>query len=489
MDKDLRKRSVPSPIAKTDEDSPLTSTKTLPTKKGCYLVEVAVILFFPCLILQQLLTNFYFKSRLIEELGGEGQSLSKMSICNNVSQSSPEFLLQQKIQKSLSSWQIYFLLSEVLIGMFVGLIIGPLTDHLGRKTGLILSLCGSFLKFFSYVLTIKWKLSLWVIIVGSVCYGLTGGPGAFISSSSSYIADITNPGPGRTFRLTVSLSSASAIAGFLAYFYGQIIHIYGHLHAAYILLFLNAIDLLFVMFILKESLPSDGLKNKREFSLNQIFSPVLLYVKDTEKKRRLQLIIMLAIFFLSHATTIARITFLNLYLLNSPLCFDAIAMGMFVTVTNIGLNFITLPILKLCQFFFPDTLTIIFNLMTAIVGNLLLSTANTSSQVYTAMTVGCGINIAPVVTEGAMSLLVEKHEQGALFASSSFVNMLAVVVYSIIYNSVYSSTVTTNPGFVFQLIAAILVFAILFQILLSLLFKKNISANKDQPTAEKLHTE
>lgn len=487
MSEGLSKRNVSSPPAKPDEGSQVPN-KTLPTKKGCYLIEIAVILFFPSLVLQQLLTNFYFKSRLTEEFGG-GRTLSKISACDNVNKSSPEYLFQQKIQQNLSSWQIYFLFAEAMIGMFVGLIIGPVTDHLGRKTGITLSLFGSTLKFLSYVLTIKWKLPLWVIIAGSACHGLTGGPGALISSSSSYIADITSPGPGRTFRLSFSLSSASAIAGILAYFYGHIIHVYGHLYAASLLLILNIIDLVFVIFVLTESLPSGGLKKKRDFSLSQIFSPILLYVTDTKKKRRLPLLVLLTIFFLSNSTTIARITFLNLYLINSPLCLNAISMGMFVTITSVGLSFVTLPILKFCQYFLSDTLSIILNLLSAIVGNFLLSNATTSSQVYTAMAVGCGINVSPVMTEGAMSLLVEGHEQGTLFASTSFVNMLAIVVYSIIYNSVYSATVTTNPGFIFQLIAAILVFAIFFQLFLSFVVRKKVNATKDQLPAEKLRTE
>lgn len=113
MSEGLSKRIVSSPPAKADEGSQVPN-KTLLTKKGCYLIEIAVILFFPSLVLQQLLTNFYFKSRLTEEFG-EGRTLSKISACDNVNKSSPEYLFQQKV----SLFHVFYLNVQYII--FIGI--------------------------------------------------------------------------------------------------------------------------------------------------------------------------------------------------------------------------------------------------------------------------------------------------------------------------------------------------------------------------------
>lgn len=60
-----------------------------------------------------------------------------------------------------------------------------------------------------------------------------------------------------------------------------------------------------------------------------------------------------------------------------------------------------------------------------------------------------------------MSKLVKQDEQGSLFAGISFIESLSILVFEIVFNTVYSMTLSTMTGAVFFLIAGMLLLTML----------------------------
>ena len=125
--------------------------------------------------------------------------------------------------------------------------LGALSDKFGRKPILIISLLGSVVGY----LILGFAGSLWMLFLGRIIDGLTGGN---ISTIYAYMADITNPQDrGKYFGLLGAAGGAGmifgpAIGGFAGAFNISL--------PLFIAAGVTLIDVLFGYFILPESLPS-----------------------------------------------------------------------------------------------------------------------------------------------------------------------------------------------------------------------------------------
>jgi len=125
--------------------------------------------------------------------------------------------------------------------------LGALSDKFGRKPILIISLLGSVVGY----LILGFAGSLWMLFLGRIIDGLTGGN---ISTIYAYMSDITKPQDrGRYFGLLGAAGGAGMIFGPVIGGFAGSIHISLPL---FIAAGVTLIDVLFGYFILPESLPS-----------------------------------------------------------------------------------------------------------------------------------------------------------------------------------------------------------------------------------------
>lgn len=137
--------------------------------------------------------------------------------------------------------------------------LGALSDKFGRKPVLLLSLFGSVIGY----LVLGFAGSLWMVFLGRIIDGLTGGN---ISTIYAYMADITKPQErGKYFGLLGAAGGAGMIFGPVIGGFAGTIRLSLPL---FIAAAITSIDILFGYFILPESLPHHLKTN--EFDLKHL---------------------------------------------------------------------------------------------------------------------------------------------------------------------------------------------------------------------------
>nr|XP_006819417.1 PREDICTED: proton-coupled folate transporter-like [Saccoglossus kowalevskii] len=141
--------------------------------------------------------------------------------------SSPEYIMQEQIQKQATMWTLYLTATSQFIAMFVATILGAYSDKAGRKIPLMLPPVGAALNGLNYLIVIYLHLPLWTLFVGAALQGLGGEHTTEIATCCSYIADITTKHQ-RTFRMVVLEVVFSFAFGGAQLCAGYAIHIYGY---------------------------------------------------------------------------------------------------------------------------------------------------------------------------------------------------------------------------------------------------------------------
>ena len=84
---------------------------------------------------------------------------------------------------------MYLEIAETVPSLFMVLIMGPLSDVIGRKPMLAIPLFGNLLRNIIILLCQIFDLPLYTVIIGTAMDGCIGGPATFIGTAYAYIAD------------------------------------------------------------------------------------------------------------------------------------------------------------------------------------------------------------------------------------------------------------------------------------------------------------
>ena len=94
---------------------------------------------------------------------------------------------------------MYFEIVETLPSLVVALIMGPLSDVVGRKPALVLPLLGNLIRSLLILFCQLFDLPLYMTIIGTALDGCLGGPAVFIGTAYAYMADTASSEKRRYF--------------------------------------------------------------------------------------------------------------------------------------------------------------------------------------------------------------------------------------------------------------------------------------------------
>ena len=97
---------------------------------------------------------------------------------------------------------MYLEIAETIPSLVVALIMGPLSDIIGRKPALMTPLAGNIIKHLLILFMQIWDLPLYLVIVATGISGSFGGPATLIAAAYSYMAD-TATSDKRSLRMTI----------------------------------------------------------------------------------------------------------------------------------------------------------------------------------------------------------------------------------------------------------------------------------------------
>ena len=152
--------------------------------------------------------------------------------------------------------------------------LGALSDRIGRRPVLIISLIGSFI---GYLIT-GFSGALWVLLLGRVVDGLTGGN---ISTIYAYIADsVQGKDRGKYYGY---LGAAGGVGFMIGPAIGGLAGSYSYTLPLFIAAGVTAINILFGLFVLPESLKKENKAKSFEWShMNPFYQfASLVKMKDT----------------------------------------------------------------------------------------------------------------------------------------------------------------------------------------------------------------
>ena len=208
------------------------------------------------------------------------------------------------------------------------LLLGHYGDLAGRKVVLLPAVAGLCLRGFISMAVVHYKLSLLFLLAAGVLDAFTGSAVTVGTSVYSYIVDITSP-RSRTLRLVIvelALGIGITIGGAMT---GLVIGNYGFLYAFMLPTVALAINVLYVAFYIKETVPSH--EKVTFFTVSHIHESLRLFARYDGTSTRTMLIIsalFLSVYSMEQNGTHDITTF---YLLGTPLCFTPQQVGYFTS--------------------------------------------------------------------------------------------------------------------------------------------------------------
>jgi DHA1 family tetracycline resistance protein-like MFS transporter len=162
--------------------------------------------------------------------------------------------------------------SETVVGLILAIysvmqfvfapILGKLSDRIGRRPVLFVSLIGTAIGF----LTMGIANTLWLLFVGRIIDGITGGN---ISTAQAYIADVTPPEKRSS---AMGLIGAAFGLGFIfGPFLGGVLSLFSLAAPFYFAAGLAAVNAVALYFLLPESLSEENRNRAGRASIAQIF--------------------------------------------------------------------------------------------------------------------------------------------------------------------------------------------------------------------------
>ncbi|XP_066297894.1 proton-coupled folate transporter-like [Branchiostoma lanceolatum] len=349
-------------------------------------------------------------------------------------------------------------LASGIPALVMTVMIGSLSDKLGRKLNLIIPIVGYLTNFTVAAFVVEFNLPLAVLLPGIFLLGLGGGSATLSGGSYAYMADITVEGRSRYFRqaLLQAAAGAAGIVGALggSSWFQRLGFPLGVSQPFWFAVGVSGFCLLYTIFAIKETCPRKP--GSQLCALSNITGIIQLF-KVKRKTPRWPLGVLCLMFSLLWGMYNALPGILVTYLVGPPFCWSPSFVGYFQVAIASGV-FTSAIAIKLFSKY-PYGLMMVGYISGMGCFTLMGISSYTPSRevaIFLAAAIGCVQPTSSTLMRTTMSKMVGPEEQGSLFGLVSFVTNLSGVVFVPLWNFVYSSTLSIIPGMVYFIFIGVL---------------------------------
>ncbi|XP_034995835.2 proton-coupled folate transporter [Zootoca vivipara] len=436
-----------------DQAEAETETEDRARRAGCArprAVEPVLLLATLAMGLQGPLCTQY----LWERLGsGNGSSAARQGGGGGCANGSGSAKQEEELETLVAHWNLYLNLSGFLVGLFSVTLLGPWSDSRGRRPALVLPSLGMALQAAIFLAVMSLRLPVAWLLLGRILAGLSGDYNLILAASFAYAADVSDR-RGRTFRVAI-LEACLGLAGMGASIVGgQWRHAQGYVAPFWLALSASLAAALYAAVCLRESVEQPG-RPAGLFTLQHYASVLRLYVPGARGWEWHKLLLYSLAFFLVVTVHFGASDLLVLYELSTPLCWGSELIG-YGSAAHYLAYLASLLGLRLLQTCLEDGWVAEVGLLSNVLGLGTIALASTTPLMFT----GYGLlflsmTVTPVI-RSKLSRLVDKKEQGALFAAVACVEGLCSLVATGVFNSLYPASLSFMKGFPFLFGAVIL---------------------------------
>lgn len=221
---------------------------------------------------------------------------------------------------------VYLNMAYLIPSCIMAAFLGSYTDRVGRKTVLLFPMVAGTLRTLLYLVIIQLKLNMNFLLLANLIDGLSGGSTTVITCCFAYIADISSA-KDRSIRIFLVELGTSVGVGVSQIYTGYMIKSLGYVYPFLLLEALHAVNLLFVIFYIQETVVPRGKVGFLSFA--HLKKTAGLFIKDDGTNRRWKLQILVLVSVLNYMVDIGSGDVYTVYILGAPFCFSSILIGYF----------------------------------------------------------------------------------------------------------------------------------------------------------------
>lgn len=442
----------------------MPGTKTgIPLWRKYLTVEPVVFFYFYGFLMYLPVSGIYIYHRVSDMKRFPYQNFSQQDGgCGDHEDLATNELWELELEVQTLSSKIY--LAQNLVVTIPSLLVvplwGPWTDKGGkRKPALQVGILGACLDLTVLLLVMYLNLSVYFLFLGAVISGFSGFAPVIMTGATSYIADVSSE-EERTFRIAV-LYMQIFLAGVISQLTsGLWIDNVGFIPSAWFILACFLLAGIWTLFCVPESRTTADNIPVRFFSTENIKSFFNFFRKQREAGRKNLLLSMVCsgLFFL---VTVGVDGVITLYILKSPLCWNATLIGYFFAFALFLRGFGSVAGVKFFGRCFRELTVARFGMVSLALSMIMLAFSNRTWLVFVASAVGIFGAVPDPILGGGMSRIVGDSQQGVLFSAHGVVSAIAQLVGALLFNSVYQATLSLFPGLVFILCALLVLIPLL----------------------------
>ena len=356
--------------------------------------------------------------------------------------------VEGRVQSETTTINQYSEMTSSGISVFVLILLGPLTDKVGRKPLLIWNVTMLLIGMTIRTAVVFNSLNVYLVLITSAFTGLSGTHYAYDLASSGIMADTTTKNKQRSF-VMILYNSAGSIGFLIAQIAtGYLIHYFGYISqyiiCAVILLILD----ISIIVLLKEEKRKTFDKCGTICSISKK-SQIWSLVTDKEIGDRKHIFSWLLVFTFFMFAVTAYVPLQNLYQLGSPFCWDSERIGWYGASLSLVQGLIGPLVIALLQLCLPDEIILQFGYLSTIVCFAIYGIASHTWMLYTIVGIGV-IRYSPMtLIKAILSRKVHPDKQGVLFSNMALVDSVVRVAGVAAFSGIYKQTRPILKGMVF----------------------------------------